>query len=398
MTGRRVRLALILVAGIALGALLWDHLRPARREETGPGPGVRVPVVQDGRGFANDIAESRRNAIVRAVEAVEPAVVSVNTFSVEERPVRFRDPFFDFFYTFAVLRQKVPGIGSGFIVREDGLVLTNAHVVERADAISVTLPDRRQFEVKDIQKQVLRDPESDVALIRLDGVRELPNVRFGDSDDVIIGEWAIAIGNPFGLVIEDPQPTVTVGVISARDRNVQPPESASYRVYKKMIQTDAAINRGNSGGPLVNGAGEVIGINTVIFTEGEGGSVGVGFAIPSNKARRVMEELLLYGRPREFWTGISVMRMTPWIAARLGLDSAEGALINEVEDNSPGERAGLRQGDVIVEVNGKPIRNDEDTLNAFQGGSVGEVFQLTVLRNGRRMQMRLVLEQDPRRG
>ncbi len=395
----RVRLALILVAGIALGALLWDQLRPARREEAVSGPRARVPAAQGGRAFADDIAESRRNAIVRAVEAVEPAVVSVNTSSVEERPVRFRDPFFDFFYPFAVLRQKVPGIGSGFVVREDGLVLTNAHVVEGADAISVTLPDRRKFEVRDIQRQVLKDSESDVALIRLGGVEKLPTVRFGDSDDVIIGEWAIAIGNPFGLDIGDSQPTVTVGVISAKDRDFQSQEDArSYRTYKKMIQTDAAINRGNSGGPLVNGAGEVVGINTFIFTEGGGGSIGVGFAIPSNKARRVMEELLRYGRPREFWTGFSVMRMTPWIAARLGLGSTEGALVDEVEGDSPGRRAGLRPGDVIVEVNGKPIKDDEDALNAFQGGSVGEAFQVTVLRNGHRMQMRLVLEQDPRRG
>jgi serine protease Do len=399
VTGRRVRLALVLVAGIALGALLGDHLRPARREEAVSGPSVRVPVAQDGRAFADDIAASRRNAIVRAVEAVEPAVVSVNTFFVQERPVRFRDPFFDFFYPLAVLRQKVPGIGSGFIVREDGLVLTNAHVVEGAVSISVTLPDRRKFEVKDIGNQVLMDPESDVALIRLSGARGLPTVRLGDSDDVIIGEWAIAIGNPFGLDIGDSQPTVTVGVVSARDRDFRSQEDGrSSRTYKKMIQTDAAINRGNSGGPLVNGAGEVIGINTFIFTEGGGGSIGVGFAIPSNKARRVMEELLRYGRTREFWTGISVMRMTPWVATSLGLGSTEGALISAVEGDSPGRRAGLRPGDVIVEVNGKPIRDDEDALNAFQGGSVGEVFQVTVLRNGRRMQVRLVLEQDPGRG
>lgn len=332
---------------------------------------------------------------MRAVEAVEPAVVSVNTSFLEERPVGYRDPFFDFFYPLAVLRQKVPGIGSGFIVREDGLVLTNAHVVEGAVSISVSLPDRRQFEVKDIRRQVLRDPESDVALIRLDGAKGLPAIRLGDSDGVMIGEWAIAIGNPFGLDFGDPKPTVTVGVISARDRDIR---AEARRFYRKMIQTDAAINRGNSGGPLVNSAGEVVGINTVIYTEGEGGSIGIGFAIPSNKARRVMEELLHYGRTREFWTGISVMRMNRWMAARLGLESTEGALINEVEGNSPGERAGLKPGDVIIEVNGKPIKDDDDALSAFQGGSVGEVFQLVVLRNGQKVSVRMALEQDPRRG
>jgi serine protease Do len=333
---------------------------------------------------------------VQAVEAVEPAVGSVTTSFLEEAPVRYRDPFFDFFYPFVVLKkQKVPGIGSGFIVREDGLILTNAHVVEGAESISVTLPDRRQFEVRDIRRQVLSDPESDVALIRLEGVRGLPAVRFGNSDDIIIGEWAIAIGNPFGLDFGgDPRPTVTVGVISARDRDVR---ADARRFYRKMIQTDAAINRGNSGGPLVNGAGEVVGINTVIYTEGEGGSIGIGFAIPSNRARRVMEELLDYGRTREFWTGISVMRMTPWIAARLGLESTEGALIDKGEEDRPGARAGLRPRDVIVEVNGKPIKSDDDALNAFQGGSVGERFQLLVLRNGRQVQAHLALEQDPRR-
>ncbi len=392
--GRQVRLALVLAAGVALGVLLGDLLLPGRRKEAGPGSGVSV--ARGSQVFSDGVAESRRNAIVRAVEEVEPAVVSVNILSVEERPVGYRDPFFDFFYPFGVLRQKVPGLGSGFIVREDGLVLTNDHVVEGAVSISVTLPDRRKFEVKDIRRQVLRDPESDVALIRLDGVKGLPTLRFGNSDEVIIGEWAIAIGNPFGLdLVGDPQPTVTVGVISARDRDVQ---SGAHRMHKKMIQTDAAINRGNSGGPLVNGSGEVIGINTVIFTEGEGGSIGLGFAIPSNKARRVMEELLHYGRTREFWTGVSVVGMNRWMAAKLGLESTNGALISEVEENSPGAHAGLRPGDVIVEVNGKPVQNDDDVLSAFQGGSVGEVLQLIVWRDGRRVSVRLVLEQDTRRG
>jgi serine protease Do len=372
--GRRIRLALVLVAGVALGVLLGGLLRPSQRKE--------IPAVRDSRAFVDGIAESRRNAVVRAVEEVEPAVVSVNTSFVEERPVGYRDPFFDFFYPFGVLRQKVPGIGSGFVVREDGLVLTNAHVVEGAVSIFVSLPDRRQFEVKDIPRQVLRDPESDVALIRLDGAKGLPAVRFGNSDDVIIGEWAIAIGNPFGMDFGDPKPTVTVGVISARDRDIR---ADARRFYRKMIQTDAAINRGNSGGPLVNGAGEVVGINTVIFTEGEGGSIGLGFAIPSNKARRVMEELLQYGRTREFWTGISVVRMNRWMAARLGLESTNGALISEVEGNSPGARAGLRREDVILEVNGRPVQNDDEVLSAFQGGGVGEVFHLLVWPDGGRV-------------
>ena len=387
--GRRVGLALVLVAGVALGALLGDLLLSVRRKEAG------VPAARDSRAGADDVAASRRNAIVRAVEEVEPAVVSVNTFSVEEQPVGYRDPFFDFFYRLGTLRQKVPGIGSGFIVREDGLVLTNYHVVEGAISISVSLPDRREFEVKDIRRQVLRDPESDVALIRLDGAKGLPAVRLGDSDGVIIGEWAIAIGNPFGLAFGDPKPTVTVGVISARDRDIR---ADDRRFYRKMIQTDAAINRGNSGGPLVNGAGEVIGINTFIFTENGGGSIGVGFAIPSDRARRVMAELLQYGRTREFWTGVAVVRMNRWMATRLGLASTEGALINEVEGDSPGARAGLKPGDVIVEVNGKPVKNDDDVLNAFQGGSVGEVFQLIVWRDGRRISVPVMLEQDPRRG
>jgi S1-C subfamily serine protease len=164
-----------------------------------------------------------------------------------------------------------------------------------------------------------------------------------------------------------------------------------------MLQTDAAINRGNSGGPLVNGSGEVIGINTVIFTEGEGGSIGIGFAIPSNKAKRVMEELLRYGRTREFWTGISVVGINRWMAARLGLESTAGALISEVEPNSPGQRAGLRPGDVIVEVNGRSVKDDEEALDAFGGGNVGETFGLSVLRDGQRLEARLQLEQDPRR-
>ena len=394
MIGNRLRTTIVLAIGIGLGVVFAEHFYKACSGSTENGPEIPV-YVHDDHAFVDEISQSRRNAIVRAVEAVEPAVVSVNTFFLKERPFRYRDPFFDFFSPFAVLRQKVPGIGSGFVVREDGWILTNDHVIEDAVSISVTLPDHRHFEVKDISRQVLRATQSDVALIHLEGVKGLPTARLGNSDDIIIGEWAIAIGNPFGLAIGDPQPTVTVGVISAKDRGFQVPQDS--RAYKKMIQTDAAINRGNSGGPLVNGSGEVIGVNTFIFTEGRGGSVGIGFAIPVNKAKRVMDELLRYGRTREFWTGISVVGMNRWIAARLGIPYVEGALITEVEDNSPGASAGLKSGDVIVAVNGRPIQDDEGALEAFQGGSVGEVFELGVMRKARKVEVDLVLEQDRRR-
>lgn len=337
----------------------------------------------------NDIALSRRNAIVRAIERASPGVVSINTFHYKHIP-RYRDPFFDsFFDSPAFVRQRVPGIGSGFVIRDDGYILTNSHVVENAQEISVTFPDGRKFEITDMEK-VIMDREHDLAVIQIDfdGLEVVP---FGNSDDIIIGEWAIAIGNPFGLTIQDPKPTVTVGVISAVDRHFGPEEDG--RIYQGMIQTDASINSGNSGGPLVNGQGQVVGVNTFIFSK-SGGSLGIGFAIPINLARQVADRLIEGGSP-DFWTGLVIHNLNRRIARALGLATASGALITSVDGKSPAHKAGLAPGDVIIMVNDLIVRSADQVVEAFREGRVGVSYNLRILRGRVPFDARLVLERDP---
>jgi len=228
---------------------------------------------------------TRHNAVTDAVAAVEPAVVSVNVIKTEV--VRFRDPFgipfFDFFDFFDFGQREVQSIGSGVIYSPEGYLITNAHVVQGATQIKVILPDKREFEA-DI---VLMDNPSDLAILKISG-NNIPWAKLGSADDLIIGEWSIALGNPYGVLMNDSKPSVSVGVISALNRNFSPRPDG--RIYKNMIQTDAAVNPGNSGGPLINVNGEVIGINTFIFSD-SGGNIGIGFAIPIDAAQNLIKQL-----------------------------------------------------------------------------------------------------------
>ncbi|UCE18083.1 MAG: trypsin-like peptidase domain-containing protein [Gemmatimonadota bacterium] len=341
----------------------------------------------------DEITTSRRNAIVRAVEKVEPAVVSITVTQIIRTrlfPSIFDDPFLrHFFPEFRrEYQRKVYGIGSGFIISEDGYVLTNEHVISSAQEIVVTLTDGTQSK----GKVVGSDSRLDVALLKIDE-RNLPYVTLGCSDDLIIGEWAIAIGNPFGFVLDKSKPTVTIGVVSAFHRDFE--SHPGERVYKDMIQTDAAINQGNSGGPLVNSNGEVIGINTFIFTGGQysEGSIGIGFAIPINRAKKVADELLQYGRIRDFWTGISIQNIDWLIAQSLDLQSTNGAIISQIESDSPGELAGLQIGDIILKVNTKIVQDTDDVIDAFAEGQVGDIYNLTIQRRGKEMSIPLKLEE-----
>jgi len=339
---------------------------------------------------ADEISRSRSNAIVEAVRRVEPAVVSINTFHYKEYP-RYRDPFFDYFFESpSMVRERIPGIGSGFVIREDGYILTNSHVVENASEITITFPDGKKFEITDVANDVLVYREHDLAVLHID-VDDLDVPEFGDSDDVIIGEWAIAIGNPFGLNIQDPNPTVTVGVISAVGRDFRPLEDG--RTYRGMIQTDASINPGNSGGPLVNSDGQIVGVNAFIF-EQSGSSQGIGFAIPINRAIEAANQLIDGGSP-EFWTGVVIQNLNRRKARALGLATVWGALILTVNESSPSSKAGLVPGDVIVEVNGFRIRSADEVVEAFKDGRVGAAFDLMVLRGRTPFKTRLVLERDP---
>jgi len=343
-----------------------------------------------------EITDSRRNAIVRAAEQVGPAVVSISVIQV--RVVRsgpfgslFQDPMFQYFFPELQreYRQQVQNMGSGFIVDDIGHILTNEHVVENASEIVVNLADGRQFDARLMGS----DPALDLALLKIDG-RDLPSAPLDHSDDLIIGEWAIAIGNPYGYILEDSRPSVTVGVISAIGRNFDPRRG---RIYRNMIQTDAAINPGNSGGPLVNSIGQVIGINTFIFTE-TGGSLGVGFAIPIGTASRMLDEIITYGEVRPFWTGIHIQSLAPEIAQSLGYDSTDGVLISQLDSASPARRAGLEVGDIVVAFNDQPIRDENDLIAEFYGAHVGDRITLTIWRQGATMSVSFTLTEPQQRG
>jgi serine protease Do len=328
-----------------------------------------------------DVADSRRNAIVRAIERAAPAVVSVNVI-VEQRPNPFGSDFWDLFALPVPRYRKVDSIGSGFIFDREGHILTNYHVVEGADYLdSVTLPDGRTLKVQ----LVGADKRTDLAVLKAEG-SGFPYVELGDSSDLIIGEWVIAIGNPYGGLIRDPVPSVTVGVISATNRRVSPKVGDGERLYQNMIQTDAAINPGNSGGPLVNAKGQVIGVNTMIFSP-SGGSIGLGFAIPINRARRVAEEIIRFGRRREPWPGFHVQDVAamPEALRRVGPQSDSGCVVTEILKNSPAYQAGLRPGDVIVSVNGEPIRTAVEIDYAIWDLFIGDTATLTVYRDGKTM-------------
>ena len=344
------------------------------------------------------IGESRRTAVVRAVERVQPSVVSLHVRYRERVQHLYRnrdryrgDPFWNFFSPFYYVPQDQTG--SGFVVDDEGYILTNSHVVgdpRRLQKITVSLPepDGRTFEAH----YVASDFNSDLAVLKVDD-GNMPVAPLGTSGDILVGEWAIAIGNPFDL-----GPTVSIGVVSALDRDFSEPQGDYY--YRDMIQTDAAINLGNSGGPLVNADGEVIGINSFIYTGGEysRGSIGIGFAIPIDTAASFLEEIRQHGQVRRPWTGIlSVQDITPNLAEYLRLDSTDGALVVRVASSSPAELAGLEVGDVIVAINDENIRSANEAIGVLRGLRIGEVAALGAVRHNEYHNLDLTLEERPYR-
>lgn len=335
------------------------------------------------------VSASRQNAITRTVANVSPTVVGINV--IEVRTVRYRspwgdDPFFHFFGD-QLYTQRVQELGSGFLISSDGYIVTNDHVAGNAKEITVTMTNGEKYKAE----LVGSDPVSDVALLKVSG-KSFPYLRLGNSDDVIIGEWAIAFGNPFGLFDVNNRPTVTVGVVSATGMNLQEQEG---RVYKGMIQTDAAINSGNSGGPLVNAVGEVIGMNAVIYTPNQG-NIGLGFAIPINRVKGIVAQLRKSGKvEREFWTGMEVQTVDRRLARVFGMNAAQGVVVSDVQAGSPAERAGFAPGDVIMSINGDSV-TDETSLSAIlQDAKVGDVLAVKVIRNRKSIDLSLKLEKRP---
>ena len=287
-------------------------------------------------------------------------------------------PFEEFFKNFGDdnRQRRASSLGSGFIIDAEGIVVTNFHVIENAEEITVTLADETSFTAKVLGQ----DQKTDIAVLKIDpGDTDLTAVPFGDSDSLRVGDWVLAIGNPFGL-----GGTVTAGIVSARGRDI------GNGPYDDFIQTDASINRGNSGGPLFNTDGEVIGINTAIFSQ-SGGSVGIGFAISSNLAKRVTKQLVEFGTTRRGWLGVFIQEVTPDIADTLGLSQSAGALVSSVNENSPADIAGLEPGDVILSFDGKVIDRMRDLPRIVAETDIGATVEVEIFRGGQRSTVEVTL-------
>ncbi len=327
-------------------------------------------------------AISLQESFIKVSKEVGPTVVSISTEQIQRYQTVYRpfsqfnnDSFKDFFSDFLVvgpqMELKRTGLGSGIIIDKEGHILTNEHVIHGTSKITVTLPDGREFE----GRLKGTDEYSDIALIKIDSEVDLPFARLGDSDKVQIGQWAIAIGNPYGFGVTNAEPTLTVGVVSALNRSL-PRTNQRTREYKDLIQTDAAINPGNSGGPLLDIHGNVVGINVAIFTR-SGGSEGISFAIPINISKRIMDSLKeakdIKPEDVKCWSGIKVSEITDEIQARYKLPPESGVIVIHVEPFSPAGRSGIREGDVIHELNRIPIRNMKDYNRVIKNLS-GEVL------------------------
>jgi serine protease Do len=314
-------------------------------------------------------------------------VITINAFQTRRTRAMY-DPFWNRYYPSR--KYETANMGSGVIFEKSGYAFTNYHVVEGAERIQVTLHNGSDFAATIVGTA----PAYDLALLKLEG-QEFPAAPLGDSDDLLIGEWAIAIGSPFGQQLADAQPTVTVGVISATNRDIKQDER-STQVFNNMIQTDAAINPGNSGGPLVNSRGEVIGINTLIFSAGTGANIGLGFAIPVNRARFVFEEIVKFGRVRDVWLGMTAATITPQLQVALDLPSASGVLVQGIEEAGPAFKAGLRPGDQVIAIDGVAIESLDQANRVIFGSAVGQSLEMTVNRKDKLLKVKVTLEERPK--
>ena len=361
-----------LLVGIVLGGSLYSA--PVSRAQTSS-------VLPTAPGSFSDLAKK-----------ASPSVVNVSTVKLVKGggahptlPFGPNDPFKDFFERF--FRDQVPkdfkqrSLGTGFIIDKEGYILTNNHVVEKADEIKVKLADDREFDAKIIG----RDAKTDIALIRVEGARNLVPLTLGDSDALLVGDWVVAIGNPFGL-----GHTVTAGIVSAKYRQI------GAGAYDNFIQTDASINPGNSGGPLLNTAGEVIGINTAIFSQ-TGGSVGIGFAIPVNMAKDLLPQLKK-GRVVRGWLGVTIQHVSPEIKDKFDLDEEKGALVSDVTAGGPADKAGIIRGDVIVAVDGTKIKEMKELPYAIGAIPVGNTVTIDIIRKGEARSIQVVIGELKEKG
>lgn len=337
---------------------------------------------------ATTIANSRQTAITRAVQNVSPAVVSITVTEVVREGRRFGfDQYYNRFFS-VPMEREVSSMGSGFIISQDGLIVTNQHVAgANAKKVVVSLPDGEQYDAEVLGTDEL----ADIALLKMDADRTFPTIEFGNSDSVIVGEWSLAVGNPFGL-FESAQPSVTVGVVSATNRDFRPNPNEP-RVYVDMIQTDAAINQGNSGGPLVDSEGKVIGINTFIFTGGtSAGFVGLGFAIPSNRVQKIIRQLESSGEVQlPFDPGFTTEEMTYEMAAKHNLRVIPGLLVMSVNRDGPAYEAGIMPGDIILRIGDEHVQSKMHAQALLREYSEGDSMRVELLRNQNHYETKMYL-------
>ncbi len=367
----------ILILVLILAASLYAREKLTSREEPGlpksSGAGVREPLYSGGLP-----------QFTALVKEVSPSVVNISATTVikgMDSSERFMGPFKeffgeDFFEKFfgdnPQRESKQRSLGSGFIIDKEGYILTNNHVVEKASAIKVKLKDGKEYDAK----VVGRDPKTDIAVIKISTKNGVSVATLGDSDKLEVGEWVLAVGNPFGL-----EHTVTQGIVSAKGRVI------GQGPYDDFIQTDASINPGNSGGPLFNLKGEVVGINTAIVS----GGAGIGFAIPVNLAKSLLPQLKSKGKVVRGWLGVVIQKVTPELAKTFNLKESEGALVSDVMDDSPASKADIRRGDVIVSFDGHPIKEMEQLPKLVAGTEVGKKVKLGLIRDGKNLEIDLTI-------
>ncbi|HOJ12885.1 MAG TPA: Do family serine endopeptidase [Deltaproteobacteria bacterium] len=381
MAGRLTRYALCVLAAVFLCV---SCTRDAGQEKKAPSPGAAPSggLIKQETERSSSLAKGEidfRNVIVEVARKNIPAVVHIEVTQSQEIANPFspfeNDPFFRRFFNFPEgprkFKRELKGIGTGMIISEDGYILTNNHVVAGASQLQVILSNGRQFGAKIVGA----DPKTDLAVIRINADEKLPTVVFGDSDNVQVGEWVVAIGHPRGL-----DQTVTQGIISAKHRKgITDPDT-----YQDFIQTDAAINPGNSGGPLLNLDGQVIGVNAVIASQ-SGGSEGLGFAIPSNMAVHIARSLIATGKVQRGWLGVSIQDIPFEKMKELKLDSPKGVYVADVLSGGPAHKAGVRPEDVILSVDGKEVADSAELRNLIASTPVGKVVRLGILRSGKRI-------------
>ena len=347
----------------------------------------------------NDIANSRQNAITRAIEKASPAIVGINV--TEVRQVLYRNPYsgslFERFFgkqRDRVREYEVKGLGSGFIISPDGYIMTNNHVAGNAKKIVITMTDGKRYDAEIIGT----DPATDIALLKIKSDEKLPYIQFANSDDLIIGEWAIALGNPFGLFDLNAKPTVTVGVISNKGVNFLEEQDKRLTVYKDMIQTDAAISSGNSGGPLVNAEGKAIGMNTMIFSTAQSqsgsGSIGIGFSIPINRVSQIVD--LIKSKKvinRNVFLGLEIQEIDDKVISYLNLPDIRGVVIYSTQNSGPANKAGLEPGDVILSINGRKVMREDDFYIEVYDSMVGQTMEFQILRGDKEKTIKLQLEE-----